>query len=316
MLSRPFEFVLVLAGLAVFRIPRRSLLIAALALLPACGLTLLQNKAVTGSWTELPYTLSRYQYGIPTTFRFQAVPRPHRPLTTEQQIDYERQSETHERKAQFAERLPFLRFFVLAPLFVAAPFFLRWIREPQYLRVLAVLAILWIGTGFYPYFYPHYIAVATCLFVLISVKGLESLALVKQEAAALVMALCLAHFLFWYGVRLAGSLDVEIATARFESTDVLNSGDPGGRIAINRHLAAAPGKQLVFVRYSGQHGENEWIHNAANIDEARVVWALDLGPEEDAKLRQYYPDRTAWLLEPDVRPIRLMPQSATGASPF
>ena len=31
----------------------------------------------------------------------------------------------------------------------------------------------------------------------------------------------------------------------------------------------------------------------------------DLGAAEDEKLRRYYPDRAAWLLEPDARPIAL-----------
>ena len=39
---------------------------------------------------------------------------------------------------------------------------------------------LWIvifafGTNFYPYFYPHYVAAVTCLFLLVSVVGLERL---------------------------------------------------------------------------------------------------------------------------------------------
>jgi hypothetical protein len=307
MLSRPYEFVLLLLGVALFRIPRHSLLIASLALLPAAGLTLLQNKQVTGSWTELPYTLSRYQYGIPTTFRFQPVPAPHRPLTVEQRIDYETQTETHGRAPAFGERLPFLRFFFLAPLYVALPFFLRWMREPRFWRVLGVIGILWIGTGFYPYFYPHYIAAATCLFVLISVKALESLRRVSEEAALLVALLCLAHFVLWYGIHLTGNQNVELATGRYESRDDLNTGDPEGRIAIKSRLADAAGKQLVFVRYFPQHGAVEWIHNAADIDRARVVWALDLGPDEDAQLRRYYPDRSAWLLEADARPPRLLP---------
>jgi hypothetical protein len=37
------------------------------------------------------------------------------------------------------------------------------------------------------------------------------------------------------------------------------------------------------------------------------VWARDLGAVEDEKLRQHYPDRTVWLLEPDARPPRLTP---------
>lgn len=315
MLSRPFEFVLLLAGVALFFIPRRALAIAALAWLPAGGLTLLQNKQVTGSWTELPYTLSRYQYGIPTTFTFQPVPIPHRPLTIEQKIDYEAQSETHGNApetvgrflARLASRTRFYRFFFFAPLYLALPFFLFALREPRYLRVAGVIAILWIGTTFYPYFYPHYIAAATCLFVLISVKGLEQLTRWNADAARLLFLLCLAHFLFWYGVHLSGNRNLELATRPYESWDEINEGDPESRIAINARLSREPGKQLVFVRYSSRHGASEWIQNAADIDRSRVVWAIDLGTDEDQKLRQYYPDRKVWLLEPDTRPPRLTP---------
>ena len=100
--------------------------------------------------------------------------------------------------------------------------------------------------------------------------------------------MCLAHFVFYY------------ATAATE-----NEADPEGRMAINKQLAKEPGNQLVFVRYWPQHGAHEWIQNTADIDAGRVVWAIDLGPEEDAALRRYYKDRQAWLLEPDAHPPRL-----------
>ncbi|HJT88867.1 MAG TPA: hypothetical protein VJ732_13450, partial [Bryobacteraceae bacterium] len=70
-------------------------------------------------------------------------------------------------------------------------------------------------------------------------------------------------------------------------------------------LARIPGKLLVFVRYWPQHRfQEEWIYNRASIDQARLVWARDLG-SENQKLRNYYPDRSVWLLEPDARPPRL-----------
>ena len=320
MLSRPYEFVLLLLIVGMFWLPRRALAIAALAWLPAAGLTLLQNKQVTGNWTELPYVLSRYQYGIPTTFTIQPVPVPHQPLTVEQQIDYDAQAETHGNSPEtlwtfmtrLAARARFYRFFFLAPLYLVLPFFLPSLWEARFVRVVLAIAVFWIGTTFYPYFYPHYIAAATCLFVLVSVKGLEQLSHLKirgmdvgEDAARVILLLCLAHFLFWYGVHLSGNRNLELATQSYESWDEINTGDPEGRIAINARLAEAQGKQLVFVRYFPQHGPSEWIQNAADIDRARVVWAIDLGPEEDEKLRHYYPDRTAWLLEPDARPPQL-----------
>ena len=85
----------------------------------------------------------------------------------------------------------------------------------------------------------------------------------------------------------------------------MNFGDSEGRIRINQALAEAPGKQLVFVRFGPRHLLREWIHNDADIDRSRVVWALDLGPEEDAQLINYYPDRAVWVVEPDAVPPRL-----------
>ena len=93
--------------------------------------------------------------------------------------------------------------------------------------------------------------------------------------------------------------------AQYETWDTINTGDPEGRIAVNQQLAREPGRHLVFVRYWPQHTVNEWVHNAADIDGARVVWARDLGADENEKLMKYYPDRVAWLLEADARPPRL-----------
>jgi hypothetical protein len=287
LLTRPFEFVLLIAVALIFAIPRRSLAIAALIVLPALGLTLLQNKQVTGSWTTLPYQLSRYQYGVPASFTFQANPIPHRPLTVEQQIDYEAQVAAHDAPPDPAARVRLYRFFFLAPLYLVLPLFLPALKELRFVRVFAAIALFSLGEAFYPYFYPHYISAAACLFVLVSVRSLEQLSRWKagREAVTLILVLCVADF--------------------FYQTATATSTDPEGRVAINNSLAQAPGKQLVFVRYWPQHGAHEWIHNAADVDAAPVVWAIDLGDEEDAALRRYYPDRHAWLLEPDAPRPRL-----------
>ena len=322
-LTRPFECALMVAAVVLFFVPAlhgskdwRKLLplaaVATLAILPAAGLTLLQNKQVTGSWTALPYMLSRYQYGVPTTFTVQPNPAPHRELTANQQLDYEAQAAVHgpdkdsvaKYVARLGSRARFYRFFFLAPLYLALPFFLPALREWRFVWVAAALAIFALGTNFYPYFYPHYIAAATCLFVLVSVMGLERLSRISVEGAQLIVLLCSAQFLFWYGFHLFANGNASAAMLDYDAWDFVNHGDPLGRLAVRDRLAAAPGKQLVFVHYWPRHMFEEWIQNAADIDRARVVWALDLGAEDD-KLLQYYKDRTAWVLEPDAQPPRL-----------
>ena len=316
LLTRPFEFVLLAAIVILFFVPIRSLAIAALVLLPAIGLTLLQNRQVTGSLTTLPYQLSRYQYGIPATFTFQPNPLPHRPLTVEQQIDYDAQVDVHNLAvhggylAQLGGRVRFYRFFFLAPLYLALPAFLLTLRQYRFAWIAIALGILWLGDAFYPYFYPHYIAAETCLFLLVSIVSLERLSRLSQEAVTLILVVCLAHFVFWYGIYLSGNENLMIALATEESWDSVDDfsashGDIARRIAVDNRLANEPGKQLVFVRYSPRRTAREWIHNRADTDHARVVWAIDLGPEADETLRRYYPDRQAWVLEPDARPPRL-----------
>jgi hypothetical protein len=154
----------------------------------------------------------------------------------------------------------------------------------------------------YPYFYPHYIAAVTCLFVLLTLKALQRL---PRPAAALILMLAVAHFVFWYGVQALADQPAYAALTRYETWDFINRGDPEGRIRIRNQLAQSPGKHLIFVRYGPLHPQLEWVANAADIDRAPLVWALDLGAEENEKLRQYYPDRKAWLVEPDALPPRL-----------
>ncbi len=313
LLTRPFEFALLLPCAAVYfamhrqwRLPWRAL---ALALLPAIALTLGQNRAVTGSWTTLPYQLSRYQYGVPSTFTFQPDPTPHRPLTQEQQLDYAAQTATHDDAAfgkDFMERLGFYRFFLLPPLYLALLAFLPRLRERRFAWLAGTVALFALAESFYPYFYPHYIAALAPLLLAAALAGLERLSHWTPFAPRWIVMLCAAHFVFWYGIHAQTDANVRFAMEKYETWNFVNEGDPEGRLAIDSQLAAIPGKLLVFVHYSRIHGFHEWIHNAADIDAQRIVRALDRGGEADEKIREYYPDRKILFLEADARPPRLI----------
>jgi hypothetical protein len=302
---------------------------AALALMPAAVLFLAHNGAVTGNWTTLPSALSRYQYGVPAAFTFQPNPVPHATLTPAQRLCYASQAAAHgptDTLATFLGRLAgragFYRFFLAAPLCLALPFFLPLVGRFRFAWIAATLLALALWANFYPYFFPQCIAAATGLFLLVAVIGLERLSGWKirgcqagRLAAESILFLCAANFLFWYGVHALGGESMLRAMAPYETAPGLVLGDPGGRRAIDRRLAEAPGRQLVFVRYYWLHDNREWIHNAADIDSARVVWALELTAEENAQLQRYYPDRTVWLMLPDALPPRLLPYPAS-TGPF
>jgi hypothetical protein len=68
------------------------------------------------------------------------------------------------------------------------------------------------------------------------------------------------------------------------------------------------GRHLVVVRYTGtQNPHEEWVYSRADIDASEVVWAHDMGVEENRKLIDYFKDRTVWLFLPDADPESLAP---------
>ena len=203
MLTRPFESVLLALCVVLYFVLyfapvmrqwkslAQATIVALLAASPAIALTLFHDRAVTGTWTTLPYALSRYQYGVPAAFTLQPNPEPHRTLTREQAIDYQAQRLVHGEGtdtvrsylSRLVLRLRFYRFFFLAPLYLALPFFLVSLRESRFRWVLLAVIVFALGTNFYPYFQPHYIAALTSVFLLITVIALERLSRWNKEIA-------------------------------------------------------------------------------------------------------------------------------------
>ncbi len=297
------------------RFPRKPLIAAALVCLPALGVTLLQNERVTGHWMQLPYSLSQYQYGVPAALTLQPTPTPHVPLTPQQESDYRMQSNFHpgtDTLSSYFERLfyriRYYRFYFYAPLYLALAAFAFGIRTYRMACVPAACLIFALGTNFFPAFQFHYLAGVVCLFVLMSVRGLQGMTRLRRgkEAASVVMFLCFAQFVFWYAPHLFEGVGFPLDILRFDVWHSINHGNPERRIEVNRELAAMPGRLVVLVRYWPQHVfQDEWVYNGADIDGQRIVWARDLGDAEDEKLRAYYPGRKFLLLEPDARPPKL-----------
>ncbi len=343
LLTRPYEFIFLLVSVIIFWLPDlpnlflqlrapvlRALSCVAAVVIIAATLMSVQNRRVTGHWTTLPYSLYRYQYGVPATFTFQPNPIPHRLMTDEQELDYRAESAVHgpeiDTPSRYLERLVFrvrfLRFFFLPPLYIALILFLVTVRSYRSAWIVLTMLLFLLGTNFFPYFYPHYIAAISCLFLLASVLGLERLNQMtfwgRSPALALgdlLGLLCAVHFLFWYSVNLIGSSRISSGIGQYETWDYLNRGDPLGQIRIDHQLTVLPGKQLVFVHYAPGHMFQEWVHNAADIDSSHAVFAHDLGASANAQLLRYYPDRRPWLLEPDATPPRLSPYLSETAKP-
>ena len=42
----------------------------------------------------------------------------------------------------------------------------------------------------------------------------------------------------------------------------------------------------------------DWVHNDAEIDRSRIVWARDMGAAKNQELIDYFRDRHVWLVDP------------------
>ncbi|MFY9728458.1 MAG: hypothetical protein WAJ87_23375, partial [Bryobacteraceae bacterium] len=203
LVTRPYESIFLFLAVALFWAPwRRAELRAVSKFLPhlalpvvlAVALLAVQNKQATGSWTTMPEALSQYQYGVPAALTFQAKVTPHVPLTEQQVMDYKMQrsflGERTETLGSYLLRLEYrvryYRFFFLAPLYLALLAFLFAIRERRFQWAALTLALFALGTNFFPAFQLHYVAAVTCLFVLVSVEGLERISRRLPEAARLL----------------------------------------------------------------------------------------------------------------------------------
>ena len=79
------------------------------------------------------------------------------------------------------------------------------------------------------------------------------------------------------------------------------------RAAMLKQLENSPGNQVVIVRYKPDHDFilDEWVFNLADIDNSKVLWARDMGPQQNRELLRYFSDRHFWIVEPDTKPVTL-----------
>jgi hypothetical protein len=89
---------------------------------------------------------------------------------------------------------------------------------------------------------------------------------------------------------------------------IRTSGMGAAHHSVTQALEQQAGRQLVLVRYAPAHDpQNEWVYNRADIDDSQIVWAREMGPEQNRSLFEYFRDRQIWLLEPDRSPPKLSP---------
>ena len=271
---------------------------------------------VTGNPFTMPYQVDRATYAVAPYFAWQKMrPAPYYRYDVMRRfyLGFEIKDYLAGRSALgFLRRLlfkipnPWLLY--VGPTFSVALLAFPCIFRDRKMRLPLILAAAMIvGVALEVWTSAHYIAPATALFFLLLVQCMRHLRLWRWSGrpvgAALVRALpmvCVAMITLRV-VAVAAGLHIEPIWPRGNLQ----------RAAILKQLDALPDKQLVIVRYAPDHTVNEeWVYNRADIDNAKVVWARDMGDEQNRNLLQYFKDRRVWILNPDSARPKLQMYSA------
>ena len=153
--------------------------------------------------------------------------------------------------------------------------------------------------------FPHYAAPLTCVIFLLLVQAIRHLRTIRLGGRPVGLALSWAVIYL-----LAADVGFSVPHHICDQLDWACKGDPS-RAAIGEKLSQTPGKHLIMVRYEEDHNlHDEWVYNGAEIDTAKVLWARELDPVQNAKLFAYFKDRQIWLVEPDTDNTELIPYLA------
>ena len=162
---------------------------------------------------------------------------------------------------------------------------------------------------------PHYAALATGCFLAVVMECCRRLSTRDDTAPQILLALpAIMVLILAVRIVLEKSHLPFTQKVNYESWCCVEPGNPN-KARILAMLDGIAGRHLVLVK--PKHDPDnvfQWIYNDADIDASRVVWARDMGPEENAGLLRYFRDRTVWLLDPDTNPVKHRPSEKSSVA--
>jgi hypothetical protein len=206
---------------------------------------------------------------------------------------------------QSASKIAWFWRFFLGPALTVPLLALPWAWRDRRIRFpLLAMVVFLLGLVVETWFRPHYFAPATGLLYIILLQCMRHLRLWRWHGRWLGPSVVRAIPLICLAI-------VVIRVTAIQAHATIEEPWPRGNIPraqLLHRLEKTPGEHLIIVRYAPSHlPDPEWVYNRADIDAAKVVWARDMGEENNRELLQYFKNRTVWLLEPDESPPRLTP---------
>ena len=170
--------------------------------------------------------------------------------------------------------------------------------------LLIVIAITSVGVELENWSHPHYIAPLTCALLAVVLQCMRYLQFwpwrswrIGRVIVWAVIVSCFAVDAAWVSAMAVHVDDARLYMAGYQQ-----------RAMVEHRLEQPPGSHLVIVHYTPSHPVyREWVYNRADIEQAKVIWARDLGQECNEKLIGAFGGRSVWLIEPDINPAELKP---------
>jgi hypothetical protein len=288
-----------------------------------------------GSPTTLPYTVNRATYAMAPYYIWQKA-RPEPVYRHQAMRDYYYNTElviyNHLHTVPgffmttFVKALAGVLFFG-GFAFLPLALMLRRVFLDHRIRILVVCAaILIAGMLVENFLVIHYLAPFTAAFYAIGLQAMRHMRAWRPGGRAVGKALVrftVTVCLVMVGVRLyTGPFHIQMSEFPPAWNVSWYGPDHYGteRDRVETTLEKLPGKQLAIVRYNSKHIPfNEWVYNAANIDNSKVIWAREMDTQNNLELMRYYGDRKVWLVQPDLQPADLSPyptpQQASASDP-
>jgi len=267
---------------------------------------------VTGSPFVMTYEVNRVQYATAPYFIWQE-PRPepeyHHAVMRDyyrwELVEFERNRTLTGYVARAAEKIGEWWQFYLGPLLTVPLLVFRWVMKSRKMRLpLALCGTMIAGFAVQTWTFPHYFSPATGAVYILLVLSLRYLRLWRRHAGGVGRAVVHA-----VPVLACAMILLRVGAAALHTH--IEPDWPRGnleRAAVVHQLRQFAGDQLVLVCYASHHNvDHEWVWNEASIDDAKVVWARDMGDSANVELLRYFNNRQVWLIHGDDPSPKLEP---------
>ena len=294
---------------------RRVVLPILLVLAIAGAFTGYYYNRVTGSPFRMTYQVNRGTYATAPYFLWQS-PRPEpeyhdvvmRDFYRWELRQFEQNRTLRGALSRTSDKLVSIWKFYFGPLLTIPFLALPWTFRDRKMRFPLIAGAAFVaGLAVQTWTMPHYVAPATGLIYIVLIQCLRHMRLWRWHGQPIGVAF----------LRVIPMIAIAMVLLRVSAVAAHVQIEPAwprgnlDRAAVVRELQHSPGEHLVIVHYGPRHDVDwEWVYNAADIDHAKVVWARDMGNQQNQELLRYFAARKIWLLNGDDSPPKLSPYTS------